>query len=147
MKNYNDLVELLKKVQATGGLDLDQASICDYQDMIGHSSIEQLEELANGNYKESFYRIYDAAYGTMETLRFYINHGEKIQAIIEECEYWQEQTKEAEEKARSNFQSFEKYLNLHSKEKARNDGLKSVIKAKDQEIIELKAKLYDLMTK
>ena len=40
MKQYEDLVKLVKRVQATGGMDTDEASVCDYQDMIGHSSDE-----------------------------------------------------------------------------------------------------------
>lgn len=153
MKEYKDLCELLKKVQATGGMDCDQKSICDYQDMIGHSSEEQLADLANGIYKEAFYRVYGISYGTIEAIRFHCKHGEKIAAILEEndslkCDYEALNIKYID--------TDKKYHDAIGKaESARQDALQkdSEIEALKRELeaikannTELKAKLYDLMT-
>lgn len=147
MKNYNDLVQTLKTIQASHIMDCTDQAICDYQDMIGHSSIEQLEELANGAFIDTFYKVYGLAYGTGEAIKFYCKHSEKIKSLktdLEETEH-----------------DRDTYKALHKDLKELTDKLHSEVCEAEQkvheleventkqkkEIVELKAKLYDLMMK
>lgn len=154
MKQYEDLVALLKRVQATGGLDCDQASICDYQDMIGHSSREQLKELANGVYIETFYKVYGLAYGTVEAIRFYTKNSENIETLLYsrdslqcDLEEEKEKTEKAKEEAKKNFDTAARMRDEWEKEKTEKENIKKDLEKAQAEIIELKAKLYDLITK
>lgn len=154
MKGYEDLVKLLKHVQATHGFDTDEKTVCEYQDMIGHSSDEQLTELANGAYKESFYRIYGCAYGTIEAIKFFGKHSEKILAMLDENANLKCDLEIAEDKAKKNFDLAEKNRQSWIEEKNRANNAEYQITEKEKEITALqdeiktlKAKLYDLITK
>ena len=145
MKGYEDLVKLLKQTQATGGLDVSTEAICEYQDMIAHSHDDQLEELANGNLKESFYRVYGYAYGTVEAIRFHCSHGRKIMEMIAEnddlkadLEDWKSKAQKAQETAEKFRESWDEL----SQKVARQE---NEIRRQAAEIITLKAKLYDMM--
>jgi type II secretory pathway component GspD/PulD (secretin) len=70
---YESLEELLKEVQATRGLDTNIEFITHVQDLIGHSTEDQLYELSK-QYKETFYRVYDEAEGIESTLRFFASY-------------------------------------------------------------------------
>ena len=148
MKEYKDLVELLKKVQSEPGhtLATDEASICEYQDMIGHSSVEDLAELANGVYKETFYRIYGMAYGTIEAIRFHCQHGEKILDICRRNDELQADVEDLTDTLKKKQETAEKLQQGYQK------ALEDIKAAEDRatkleaENIALKAKLYDLMT-
>lgn len=154
MKGYEDLVKLLQHVQATHGFDTDEKTVCDYQDMIGHSSEEQLTELANGAYKESFYRIYGCAYGTIEAIKFFTKHGEKILAMLSENADLKCDLEIAEDNAKKNFDLAEKNRQSWIEEKNRANNAENQITEKEKEIaslqdeiIRLKARLYDLIEK
>lgn len=156
MKEYEDFVQLLKEVQGSCGhiLNCSNESICEYQDMIGHSSEEQLTELANGIYKETFYRVYGLAYGTCEALRFYVKHSEKINEILaknSDLEADLEAEKFYREEDKKEIMRLKSLCNQAAREKEENDKkLKKAeeeIKAQAEEIKELKAKLYDLIIK
>lgn len=154
MKGYKELLETVKMIQATGGMDIGNDAVCEYQDMIGHSSIEQLEELAAGNCREAFYRLYDAAYGTISTLRFYWQHSEKAQALQEAAQaadrermrirdYAETADKELERRAKVISDQEDKIIEAEEKATAAEQRAK----AAEAESIQLKAKLYDLMNK
>lgn len=154
MKNYEDLVELLKKVQATGGLDCDQASVCNYQDMIGHSTADQLRELANGVYSGAFYRVYGISYGTLESIKFYMQNSDKVYNILLErdglkcdLEEEKEKTEKAKKEAAKNADLMCKARDEWEKEKTEKEKAQKELEKAQAEIIELKAKLYDLITK
>lgn len=79
MYGYNELVELIDRTNATNGLDTNIEAVCNYQDMIGHSSREQLAELANDeNRRRSFYWIYSTAYRFDDVINFYIRNDRKL---------------------------------------------------------------------
>lgn len=156
MKGYKELVELLKKTQSSGMLDISNEAVCEYQDMIAHSNEDQLSELANGTLKESFYRVYGYAYGTVEAIRFHCKHGRKIQEMICENEDMKEsiellttKLKKAEEKAKKAeekaVETAEKFRELWHKADQEKTQLECDVVNQRQEIIELKAKLYDMM--
>lgn len=152
MKGYEELLELLKKTQASGLLDISNEAICDYQDMIAHSDEDQLEELADGTLKESFYRVYGYAYGTVEAIRFHCKHGRKIQEMI--CE--NEDLKDDIEKLKTDiknlkaslekaYETSEKFRELWQEADQEKTQLECDVVNQRQKIIELKAKLYDMM--
>ena len=80
---YENLKELLQEVKATGGMDLNTEFICHVQDLIGHSTQEELKDLSL-EYKETFYRVFCEAEGTTETLRYYFFNSNSVNAIREE---------------------------------------------------------------
>lgn len=152
MKQYEDLVKLVKRVQATGGMDTDEASVCDYQDMIGHSSDEQLRELANGEMKHAFYRIYGCAYGTISAIQFFTKHSNKLDEIIHErdeaiCDRddAREDLKKEKEKTEKAFAQAQKMRDSWEQEKTEKENIKRDLEKAQAEIIQLKAKLYDLI--
>lgn len=154
MKQYEDLVALLKKVQTTGGLDCDQASICDYQDMIGHSTQEQLKELSNGVYISTFYRVYGLAYGTTEAIKFYMQNSDKVYNLMLDRDSLKCDLEEMTDKydhamleVKKNFDTAARMRDEWEKEKTEKENVKKDLEKAQAEIIELKAKLYDLMTK
>lgn len=155
MKEYKDLVELVKKVQSESGhiLATDEASICEYQDMIGHSSVEDLAELANGVYKETFYRVYGMAYGTIEAIRFHCQHGEKILEICRRNDELQadvedltDTLKRKDEQIARKQETAEKFQQGYEKALADIKAAEERAAKAEAENIALKAKLYDLMT-
>lgn len=158
MKDYKDLVKLINMTAATGGLDVTNEAICDYQDMIGHSSIEQLHELANGKQKETFYRVYGVAYGTIEAIKFYCENSRKLAEIIEEHDEArldaEERADKAEEEAKhwkNQCEDTKEELFKVADEKAGHEWeevhAKAALEDARQEIVELKAKLWDLTNK
>lgn len=158
MKDYKDLVKLINMTAATGGLDVTNEAICDYQDMIGHSSIEQLHELANGKQKETFYRIYGVSYGTIAAIKFYCENSRKLAGIIEEHD---EARLDAEEEAERQKEAAERWEARYNeqfsrREEAEESGcrlidekatLEEELEDARRKIVELKAKLWDLTNK
>lgn len=145
MKGYKELLELLKKTQASGSLDISNAAICDYQDMIAHSDEDQLSELANGNLKESFYRVYGYAFGTVEAIRFHCKHGNKIQDMIYENSELKAEAEDLKAKLKSAQETAENFREYWHDENQKTITQKMTIEKQEREIIELKAKLYDMM--
>ena len=139
MKNYNDLLNELKNVNATGIIRTDAESICEYQDMIASSTDSQLEELCNDSqYIESFYRLYGCAAGTVNAIKFYCQHSEKLMTLRDNEEYFREQAEKTEiefNKAQEKLETLRRYKTETEIELGRLR----------QETIELKAKLYDMM--
>ena len=158
MKDYKDLVKLINRTTATGGMEVTDEAICDYQDMIGHSSIEQLHELANGKQKETFYRVYGVAYGTIAAIKFYCENSRKLAGIIEEHD---EARLDAEEEAERQKEAAERWEARYNEQFARreeaeasgcrlideNATLAKELEDVRREIVELKAKLWDLTNK
>ena len=154
MKKYNTLEELLKEITSTRRFDIDTEAAIQYQDLIGHSNLQELGQLANGDYKEMFFNIYQVAYGTIEAIKFWAKHSnycidlryEKDEATA------RKEIAEAELKARTDdYNTISGLLTnankaieeMHEVQKAAQIELD----AQRAEIVALKAKLYDLMTK
>lgn len=149
---YETLEELLKEVQATRGLDTSIEFITHVQDLIGHSTEGQLYELSK-QYKNTFYWVYDEAEGIEATLRFFANYSkfsENLQTQLADAtadrdkfEFMFNNMKEATEKTADELQDL----------KTRHETTLKELTAKQKEVddmkkqlIELKARLYDLMT-
>lgn len=151
-EKYNNLEELLKEVQATRGLDTNIEFITHVQDLIGHSTIDELHDLS-WQYKETFYRVYDEAEGVEATMRFFAEHSRfstNLQEQLAEAEadrdkyhaLWKVEKETAERHAESMQMDDKEIKKL--KLKAAED--QATIDKLQKELISLKAKLYDLMT-
>ena len=149
---YENLKELLKEVRTTRSLNTNIDFLVHVQDLIGHSTENELYELSK-EYKETFYWVYDEAEGIEATLKFFANYSkfsEDLQLQLADAEAdrdkYQFLLKEEEKKSleyakeRNEAQS-----NLNFSKKAQAD-LEAKNKALESELITLKAKLYDLMT-
>ena len=149
---YNNLEELLKEVQATRGLDTSIEFITHVQDLIGHSTVEELHELSR-QYKETFYRVYDEAEGIETTLRFFKYNSEwseylqtklaEAEADRDKFEFMFDNMKATTDKITNDFQDLQKRHETNLDELAAKQ--KEVDELKN-ELTNLKARLYDLMT-
>lgn len=169
MKGNKELKELVKQVARTGFLEVTEEKIVEYQDMIGHSTLEELHQLANPNNGEeqrAFYRIHDVAYGVIATITFYVNNSDKLEDRIAEREkeayndganarevVMQERVDQKQQACEIWQAEAEQYKQDY--ERAKQDAQDFYKKAVDRrqeieklqaEIVALKAKLYDMMT-
>lgn len=153
MKKYNNLEEYLKEVKATGIINTDIEFIVHIQDLIGHSTYEELHNLSR-NYKVTFYRVFDEACGIEETLRFFAEHSnfsERLnqEAADAECERDKNKallqiSEEKNEQLTKDLQNTRKEL---EDQDIKNGELRKENKALKEETTALKARLYDLITK
>jgi hypothetical protein len=154
---YKTITEVLQEVKATGGIDTGIEFITHLQDLIGHSNAEDLEDLA-GEYKETFYRVYQIAEGTTETLRFFAAHSNT-------CRMLRAEASEAHADADKYQGLFNDLQQIHKETQitlsqhvtelenklfdaqTTADALTMENERLTAEITALKAKLYDLITK
>ena len=162
LKEMN-LQELVNITAATHGLNTDIESITIMQDIIGHTSIDEVANIANGPHKETFYWIYGECYGTVEAIKYYVNNSETLENRI--CDRIDEAVSEERNKAEEDQKSGKEEPN-HSKDEylkmcdSRNEYRRKFAEASgkldnaelkiadmEAEIIKLKAMLFDLMNK
>lgn len=127
-KNYENLEELLKEVKATRLLDTKIEFITHVQDLIGHSTVEELHDLSR-EYKETFYWVYDTAEGIESTLRFFAENSKFSTEL-------QEQLADAEADR-------DKYNGLYNLEKESLDSVTTTLLSRNTEVRELKNKLEE----
>ena len=141
------------------GVSTKQDDICRMQDIIGNSTIEELDRLANFTGDKSgkpgtqkyFYQILSVIWRWDDLIEFWNKHTnpehkemKELKEELQRHKTWKQQDAarikelngQLEEAAKQWSEEFQKKCQLEDQLKARN-----------QEIIELKAKLYDLMTK
>lgn len=149
---YENLKELLKEVKATRTLDTSIEFIVHVQDLIGHSTENDLYELSK-EFKETFYWVYDEAEGIESTLKFFAANSrfsEQLQTELADAEADRDKYSALLKMEKDNSLQYAKERNEAQAEtiritKERND-LKSENESLKQKLITLKAKLYDLMT-
>lgn len=156
---YEGLYHLLRR--CIHGHDTDIDSICHYQDVFGHSCEEDLEKAAEGEYKEVFYRLYDEAYGTVQMINFYSKHSAYVRHLHEQIDDLECRVEELKDDcakirqerqnrdndicdARARIEELKKNIELQKKD---NDELIKTIFRDAQEIMRLKAALYDMKEK
>lgn len=127
-KNYENLEELLKEVKGTRLLDTKIEFITHVQDLIGHSTVEELHDLSR-EYKETFYWVYDTAEGIESTLRFFAENSKFSTEL-------QEQLADAEADR-------DKYNGLYNLEKESLDSVTTTLLSRNTEVRELKNKLEE----
>lgn len=152
MKKYNSLEELLREVQATRVLDTSLDFITHVQDLIGHSTTEELEALAF-EYKENFYRVYDEAQGIESTLRFFAtfsNFAENARDVEADRDkyiaLYNSQKSEMEKLKDENIQLKSELENVQRKAEELEERVDNQKETYEAEIKSLKSKLYDYIT-
>lgn len=139
--------ELINDVRAHG-FSTAVEDICRVQDIFGHSSIEELAGVANENSQE-FYMILFKIWRWDEATAFYNEHSNpvNINSLKKELSDCKEQLEAIKKQARGLGNAHTKDLENNVKlGKALDEYEKENRDLKD-EIIKLKAKLYDLMVK
>ena len=149
---YDNLEELLKEVQATRGLDTSIEFITHVQDLIGHSTIDELHDLS-WQYKETFYRVYDEAEGVEATMRFFAEHSKfslNLQEQLADAEAdrdkYQHLYKTEKESRDLDLKELQELRGRHNKNLTEFTNKQKEVDELKKELTELKAKLYDLMT-
>lgn len=150
---YKTITEVLQEVKATGGIDTGIEFITHLQDLIGHSNAEDLEALA-GEYKETFYRVYQIAEGTTETLRFFTAHSNTCKMLRAEAseahadaDKWESLYNREQEHTKNALDRAEKLRNELLEAQTTADAMTIENERLTAEITALKVKLYDLITK
>jgi chromosome segregation ATPase len=151
-EKYNNLEELLKEVQATRGLDTNIEFITHVQDLIGHSTIDELHDLS-WQYKETFYRVYDEAEGVEATMRFFAEHSKfslNLQEQLADAEAdrdkYQHLYKTEKESRDLDLKELQELRGRHNKNLTELVNKQREVDELKKELTTLKAKLYDLMT-
>ena len=148
---YDDIKtakELVKEV-ALNGMSLNESDQCRAQDIIGHSTFGELEELANskeeiknqslGSY---FYFLLKHIWNIEDVIRFWNNNSNPEHKEVEILRDEAKKFREYSQKLKDEVESLKSEL-AQLKAKAANDNASS---EKDkQEILRLKARLFDLM--
>jgi len=147
--------ELIFETEAHG-LSLLPEDICRAQDIIGRAAIEDLVAIANDSKRrDAFYMVLFEIWSWEEAVRFYNKHSNKpvidalaahddMKSTIDDlnCELSNYIDSLGEERAASEIQRI-KMRDLEKVIQKKDD----IIRERERTIIELKAKLYDLITK
>lgn len=151
MKELNSRMkinELINFINANGGamIATDVESVCMYQDIIGHSTIEENADASNGENKELFYRIYGIAYGTVAAIKFHCQYSNKICELIDTKNDFEAAL---DIKTAEVIQANKKISELIDEKNKLSFELADAnnrLKGYENTVKELKVKLYDLMT-
>ena len=154
--------ELLTEVQLHG-FSTKVEDICRAQDIIGRTSIDELDALANDNGMDGskstgrrgtravFYQVLFQIWNWEDATRFYNQHSNSEYKKLREAGADVQKTKEQLAKAMEDVRKeHENVLNERSKViklERELEMLSSELHDREMTIIELKAKLYDLMVK
>ncbi len=151
------LLHLLRR--CVHGHETTTEAICHYQDVFGHSSEEEHEKAAEGEYREVFYRLYCEAFGIVETIKFDRKHSVYVRNLrdqIEALECDNEDHEQVERDLRQKIQSRDKdlvdagekmrelYLEREALKKEKFELAQAAAKCAS-EIVHLKARLFDMM--
>ena len=129
----------------------DEESICDMQDAIAKLSNDEYEEYVSkclyntADRQAVIMEIIAHAYAPLEAAKIYSRIANK--SFVEERDHLAKANRDMEknlETAVTNAQTLNQWL---AEEKIKSAGLEEQLAAKDQEILRLKAKLFDLMDK
>lgn len=154
---FEGLFHLLRR--CVHGHDTDIESICHYQDVFGHSCEEDHEKAAEGEYKETFYRLYQEAYGTIAVINFDRKHSvycrnlrDQIEALESDIDDHLEVEKDLRQKIQSRDKDIADAAAKLTELYRENDTLKKekyalaeAVAKCGNEIVRLKAQLFDTM--
>lgn len=145
---YNTPKEIVEEVEYHG-LSTKQEDICRVQDIFGRAPISTLVELSNGMRSEKFYMILFHIWNWKEATDFYNQYSNpKFAELKCNSELYEQCNKSLKEKVSEN-ERLERAVNekqsarIKAEEKVGLAELK--IAELEQQIIELKAKLYDVL--
>ena len=144
--------ELCNEIAMNKGImKTDNDAILEYQDIIGHSSEQENEEVSNGVLAEIFYRVFGEAYGTVAAIKYYMTHSDRVY----DMQYNLGEAEAKAEKYEKRIAELEKTYSEKAKEcceletKLRETQQNLTVKernliSKEDEIIKLKAILWDM---
>jgi hypothetical protein len=153
-------VDLVREVKMHG-LSITQVDICRAQDIIGHSTVEEIAFLADGGEKDCYGNANDYIQRTLFQIIFACWDRDRAVALYNEhVTRYPQRLKEVQEQFHAETQEHAETKNKleheklqHRKASAEADSLQRDLnemidahKAAEFEIQRLKAKLYDLMT-
>lgn len=148
---YDDIKtakELIHEV-ALNGISLNIDDQCRAQDILGHSTVGELNELANsseliGNKFEGgvFYFTIQHLWAIEDVIRFWNNNSNPEH---EEVGKLREEVKKYKEEKEANAAAYQSLLADYGKVKKELDQMKAESSKDAQKILELKARLFDLM--
>lgn len=152
LEQIETAAELVSLV-AWQGVSTKQEDICRMQDIIGHSTIEELDRLANDTgdnrtgrrgTRENFYHILSVIWRWDDLIEFWNKHSDPVHDELRKAKAKLRELEEENARLVASRNDFEKNLLKYQDlavERSR------ALKEKDEEIMKLKAKLYDMMTK
>ncbi len=135
------------------GVSTKQEDICKMQDIIGNSTIEELERLANDTgdnrtgrqgTRNNFYHILSVIWRWDDLIEFWNKHTNPDHEELYTTKVKCKELEEDNARLKASIKDFEK--NLLKYQDLASDRAKA-LREKDEEIMRLKAKLYDMMTK
>lgn len=133
-------------------LDVSEEKVVEYQDLIGHASVEENKELLNSTLMESYLRIYGVAYGTNAALRYYLNNSEaqldrerKISALTKDIEGMCKKVADLEKENMNYYKLSEENIQVIGKLERERDEWEQNYHVLQEEMIKLKARLYDML--
>ena len=154
------------------GFSINQDDICATQDVFGHTAIEELDRLANdiGRNNENgepdpkgtwssgrkptrgqFYSILFNIWSWEDATRFWNEHSnperEELLLLRKTCKEWAAQCDRQDEQLKLEHKARLDETNARLDAEERAGRLAAEVHDKDMEIMELKAKLYDMMMK
>lgn len=146
--DINSAEELINHVIAHG-LDITLNAKNRAADIFGRTSMEELTRLANGKHSDKFYFIAFSIWNWLDAVCFYNTYTLKINDVRREQE---KEIADLKEQLRIRTENYEYYKGLYDDcnmcckdVEAKLQASEDARKACRAEVIELKAKLYDLM--
>ena len=126
------------------GVSTKQEDICKMQDIIGHSTIKQLDELANDNKTQStFYHLLSVIWSWEDLIKFWNVHTDPGYKELRELRDRKNKDDAVTKSEKAEAAHWRDMFN-HQVVKAQNAEKK--VAELETEILKLKAKLYDMMT-
>lgn len=159
LEQIETAAELVSLV-AWQGVSTKQEDICRMQDIIGHSTIEELDRLANDTgdnstgrrgTRENFYHILSVIWRWDDLIEFWNKHSDPVHEALREAKAKLKGMEEENAKLKGRldkaYDQQEHYRDEYTQTLDKNMDMEKTLKQKDEEIMKLKAKLYDMMTK
>lgn len=137
--------ELIEEVRIHGFSTV-QEDVCRAQDIFGHSSVGELVEIASGSHQDTFYMVLFHIWNWRDATAFYNEHSnpdnvKSLKNELSDCKVRLEATKEQVKKlGKAHTEALENNAKLGKS----LDEFETENKKLEDEIIRLKAKLYDL---
>lgn len=126
------------------GVSTKQEDICKMQDIIGHSTLDQLDVLANDkNTQSRFYHLLSVIWNWEDVIRFWNEHTDPGYKELREL---RKTAKDMEEQIRQADIDRVTLGDMRNHQAERAHSAEQKVKELEAEILKLKAKLYDMMT-
>ena len=158
--NINNLRDLLVHI-TMHGMSTKTEDILRMQDIVGNTSVQDLVAFANdkdemGNMKNwrRFYSLLFSIWNWEDALTFWANNSNperaKMSALRERNKVLEKENCENKKLKAWLDKAYEKqeyYRDQYTQTLEKNMDMEKILKQKDEEIVKLKAKMYDLMVK